>query len=814
MALASAVEPERDDGAERATPQPRLDAFDWWYRCHFDHADRPAAGEQWWLHFDGLATIADVWLNGELVLHAENMFVAHAVDVTSRLGTHNELLLHFHALDPLLAQRRPRPAWRAPMVEHQQLRWIRTTLLGRTPGWSPSIPPVGPWRPVSLERRVSGDVRRVDLRTSLHEDAGLVSVTLDLQTLTTERIDSVRLHVANGTLVLCDEPLALTVSGDDGVVATGVARIEDVERWWPHTHGGQPLYDVRAQVTVGQTQRDVALGRVGFRALTLNTEDGAFDLAVNGVPVFCRGACWMPLDAASLTGSVADYRAVLERVTDAGMNMLRVVGSTVYESDAFYDLCDELGILVWQDFMFANMDYPAEPSFRASVDVEVRQALSRWQGRPSMAILCGNSEGEQQAAMWGAPRSRWSQAFFSEVLPAVCREVCSEIPYWPSSSSGGAFPHQPDEGTSSYYGVGAYLRSLDDARRSNVRFASECLAFANVPEETMLARIGEGGLVRTHSPAWKAGVPRDLGAGWDFEDVRDHYLARLFGVDPVTLRSVEPDRYLALSRIISGEVMLAAFSEWRRAGSCTSGALVWFLRDLAPGAGWGVMDSEGVPKAAFYYLRRILGSLTLVFTDEGLNGAFVHIVNERSEAWSGALRVQLFRNGELEIDRGQREVSVAPGRTLAVAATSLFEHLPDTTYAYRFGPPSHDLVVASLVAADGSVVCEAFHFPVSRPSRQESDLGLSATARLAPDGTVQLTLRTRRLAQAVSIDTPGYEPTDNYLHVAPGSAREVTLRPSGPACEFTGGRVLPLNATAATRIDIQAGPSDSDTTRR
>src|SRR6185312_9874785 len=141
-------------------------------------------------------------------------------------------------------------------------------------------------------------------------------------------------------------------------------------------------------------------------------------------------------------------------------------------------------------------------------------------------------------------------------------------------------------GTSSYYGVGAYLRPLDDARRSELVFASESLAFANIPDERGLP--GGPGL-RVHHPAWKMRSPRDLGAGWDFDDVRDHYVARLFGVDPVNLRVSDHERYLALGRVATGEVMAQAFGEWRRQRSPPRGALIWFLRDLWPGAGWGVI---------------------------------------------------------------------------------------------------------------------------------------------------------------------------------------------------------------------------------
>ena len=236
--------------------------------------------------------------------------------------------------------------------------------------------------------------------------------------------------------------------------------------------------------------------------------------------------------------------------------MLRVNGCMVYEDDAFFDACDALGLLVWQDFMFANMDYPAsDAGFMASVREEARQQLARWQAHPSLAVICGNSEAEQQAAMWGAPREAWAQPLFDEQLAALAGELCPGVTYWPSSAHGGAFPHQNNVGTTSYYGVGAYLRPMEDARRAGLRFATECLAFANVPPPATLARMPGGTSLRTHHPGWKARAPRDLGAGWDFEDVRDHYLQRLYGVDPVALRSTDHERYLQLSRAVSAEVI-------------------------------------------------------------------------------------------------------------------------------------------------------------------------------------------------------------------------------------------------------------------
>lgn len=788
----------RSLGAEAKNAPPRLDGADFWFRCNFSAA---SARESELLHLNlaGLATVADVWLNGRHLLRSDNMFVAHRLDVTSELRGDNELTIRCHALDPLLAARRPRPRWRAPMVEHQQLRWLRTSLLGRTPGWSPPLAPVGPWRPITLERSLGFFLESVELRPSLEAGVGVVRVRARARGLGASVLHGARLTVTSPAGPL-EFPVELRASPESVVDCVAEARIENPALWWPHTHGPQPLY--RAVITFDGSggELEVPLRAFGFRQLTLDTSDGDFQLAVNDCAVFCRGVCWTSLDAATLTSSREHYERALRAVRDVGMNMVRVCGPMFYEADDFYDLCDELGILVWQDFMFANMDYPEDPTFRASVTAEARQVLGRWQGRPSLAVLCGDSEGEQQAAMWGAPREAWLRPLFRELLPATCRELCPDVPYWPSSASGGAFPHQPNQGTTSYYGVGAYLRGFEDARISGVRFGSETLGFSNVPDEVSIPLADGGRLPRPHNPVWKAGVPRDLGAGWDFEDVRDHYLRLLFGVDPIALRSTDFDRYLALSRVTSGEVMHRAFSEWRRAGSQCRGALVWFLRDLAPGAGWGVFDVTGRPKAALHYLRRVLARRTLVFSDEGLNGLYVHAVNDQAEPWAGTLKLDLFQDGESRVAGGEMQLSVAGRSATALSVAALLEGFFDTTYAFRFGPPAHDLVVARWTEGD-VVTSEAFHFPVGLNPKAEADLGLVARARATGRSDFELSLRSRRFAHAVFLDIPGFEPEENYVHVCPGGERRIRLEAREGSSEPRG-TVFPLNARHAIRIGV------------
>lgn len=789
---------------------PRVfDAEDWWFRVRFKApAHRP--GDKVLLHFGGIATVAQVWLNGQSILESDNMFHSHLIDVGTLLTADNELLLCCRALEPLLRARRPRPRWRTPMVEQQQLRWIRTTLLGRTPGWSPPCAPVGPWRGVWLEHRRAIDLHSTHLSAQLSATGqGVVSFTGEITELAGSRMKSATLLVASADAP--DSPVAQCALQQDGPMWAGTVTVAQPERWWPHTHGKPARYPASLKIDLGSEEVRVELGYIGFRRLQLQRDGGDFALRVNDEAIFCRGACWMPTDAVGLQASAADHRVVFEQIRDAGMNMLRVCGPTVYESDEFLDLCDEYGVLLWQDFMFANMDYPADDAhFRDSIEREAEQQLARLQSRPALAMLCGNSEVAQQASMAGAARELWAPPLFESILADLAQRWCPAVPYCPSSTHGGAFPHQVSEGVTSYYGVGAYLRPPIDARVSQLRFASEALAFANVPERETLDELAGSSALRVHHPRWKQRVPRDLGAGWDFDDVRDHYLTQLYGVQPLAVRYADHERYLRLSRVASAEVMAAAFGEWRRAGSLCRGALVWFLRDLWAGAGWGVIDAAGRPKAAYYALRRTLQPLWLHVADEGNNGLVLHMGNEGVGSRSLTLEVGLHRWSDPVGVPWRREVQIPARGVLALPVMDLAEGFLDLSYAFRFGPASYDVLVANLWssgevgAADKAPLAQAFYFPLGAPQGVTNDLGLTAVATALGEGALSVTVSTRKFAQAVHIDALGYIAEDQYFHLAPGSTRTVRLLPqAAPPARFSV-LVQAMNAATPIRVTISA----------
>lgn len=761
------------------------DDLDWWYRCRFRLDDPSGAHE---LRLDGLATVADVWLNGAPLLRSEGMFLTHRVDVPS-LSEDNELLIRFAALTPLLARRRPRPRWKSRDLPHQNLRWLRTTLTGRQLGGVRSPAPVGPWRPVSLVAR--SPLRVVDQRLSASLTADGAGV-LEL---------SARLHGAAP-----GRPAFLEVGGvraqldtwedGDGHRLSGSVTVPSVRPWWPHTHGSQDLYD---SWLVVEDQRH-HLGRVGFRTVEVDRTGGAFTLVWNGRRVFCRGVCWTPPDPVSLTIDRDELRARLELIRDGNLNMVRVTGTGVYESQDFFDLCDELGLLVWQDCMFAFCDVPDEPDFARQVRDELTCVLTPLQGRPSLAVLCGGSENEQQAAYLGLPPESWPSPVAHSLIPTVVAELVPGTPYVANTPGESLLPSMVDTGPSHYFGVGAYLRPLEDARRSGVRFASECLAFANPPEvldtaDGQLALLGLG-----HHPDRKAVVHRDAASSWDLEDIRDWYTDRLFGVDVRALRRSDPERAADLARAAVATIFEAVLTEWRRPGSSCWGALVLQSHDVGFGAGAGIVDGFGRPKSPWYAMRRRMAASVVGLTDEGVNGLGLHVASDRTDTWYAAVRLDLYLDGRVLAESTTIDVTVRDGGATVPTATA-FGGFRDLNDAHRFGPPAHDVVAATLLDTEGAELSHAVFLPGQALRPVEPDLGLRAVAHQTPGAGWEITVSTERFAQWLTFDVPGWIPLDNWFHLLPGCSSVVSLRAEpGDPTQQPRGEVRALNCARPTRI--------------
>ncbi|MBB4276662.1 beta-galactosidase/beta-glucuronidase [Rhizobium mongolense] len=321
---------------DREHPHP-LNDRDGWYLCRLVDVN---AGDAV-LRLEGLATLCEVFLNSQKILVSESMFETH--DLAVHLHGGDELALCFRALEPGLGEPGPRARWRPQMITPQGLRLVRTTLLGHMPGWCPEIQAVGPRRPVSLLRPHKPIIRDLSLRSDLLEDGeGRLYASLSIEG-----------YVSEVTL-RCGE-IEQAFERDSHGHCKAILKVPGVTPWWPRTHGRPHLHEV----TLIIDDVEHPLGRAGFRRLAIDRgADGRdFGLLVNGERIFCRGAVWTTADIVRLPGGRDDYEPWLRLAAEADMNMVRIGGTMAYETPVFFRLCDEFGLLVWQDFMFANFDY-------------------------------------------------------------------------------------------------------------------------------------------------------------------------------------------------------------------------------------------------------------------------------------------------------------------------------------------------------------------------------------------------------------------------------------------------------------------------
>lgn len=749
------------------------DATDWWFTTTLA-AGWPSGSV---LVLPGLATVATVWAGPDLVATTSSMFTTVEVALPEQ-GPGTVLALRFVALRTVLAARRPRGRWRSSLVSAQGLRHQRTSLLGRAPVLRGATAPVGPWRGVALHAPAEVRVSEV------HRTADPATATARVRA----RVHGVPAD-SPAVLEVGGSRVATVLRGDGGGIALDAAVVvAGMAPWWPHTHGDQPCYDVILEVA----GRRLDLGVTGFRDVELDCADGEVRLRVNGVSVFSRGAVWSPVDPVGHTPDPAGTREVLVRLREAGFNTVRVAGTGVYEDEGFHRACAELGLMVWQDAMLATLDPAHDPTDPADpLRAELVELCRARSGDPSLVVLSGGTETEQQPTFLGLPAESRTLPVLTGTLPAVAAQWLPGVPVLSSSPSGGALPTHVGEGVSHWFGVGAYLRPLRDVREAGVRFAAECLAFSSPPDRAGVDRHFGSAAVAGHDPAWKAAVPRDRGSSWDFEDVRDHYVRTMLDADPFLVRRSDPELYLDLGRAAVCTCVAEVLTWWRRPRSGCGGAIALSALDLEPGAGWGLLDVDRVPKAAWWVARRILAPLALLLSDDGLDGIGIDLLNDTPLPVTGRLVVRSHRSDGVAEVLGDLAVTIEGHGSLSTGVDALTGSFRDLNHAHGFGIRTVDAVTAELLSPDGARLSDGVLLTGGAARPRVPDVGLAADLAVDGDGWV-LTVGSRDTAQWVEVDLNGSRPGDSWFHVPAGCTREVTVAGAGRPPPT--GRVRALNS--------------------
>lgn len=664
------------DGDNEAAQQ-WIGSTDWRYSTTFEWHDDGELRHD--LVAEGLDTLATVTLNGHEVARTRNQFRSYRFEVGQwlREGT-NRLEVLFDA-PVTAAERLLEEHGDLPHVNHHPYNMLRKMAANFGWDWGIDVATSGIWRPIGLEGWSGARIVSVRPLVDVRDGVGILTAHIDIE------------HAgATGPLE------AVVQVGEQRVTATVPAGaraatiqvdVPDVRLWWPVGHGDQPLYPVTVELAGRRWE-----SRVGFRTVTLDTapdEAGSpFRLLVNGCDVEVHGANWIP-DHAFVTRIDRDrYAARIQDALDANMNLLRVWGGGLYESEDFYELCDEAGLLVWQDFLFACAAYAEEEWLRPEVEAEAREAVTRLVKHPSLVIWNGNNENIWGWVAWGwrarlAGRT-WGNGYYRELLPAIVGELDGTRPYSPGSPySFSEYLHPNDEqnGTMHIWDVWN-ARDYTAYREHRPRFVSE-FGFQGPPAYSTLMRVVHDDPIDPYGPDML--VHQKAGGGGGNAKLEKGMAGHLRS--PVSV-----DEWHWATQLNQAHALRFGIEHFRSLSPHCTGTIVWQLNDNWPVISWAAVDFDGHRKPLWYAIREAYRPrlITIQPREDGLAAV---LVNDTDEEWTGRLTVRrmTFDGQSLAGEELVATVSARSATTVAlptavtVAADPAAEVLAVETGDPRFG---------------------------------------------------------------------------------------------------------------------------------
>jgi beta-mannosidase len=746
---------------------------DWEYQTTFNAGPDLLTRQHIELVFAGLDTYAQVFLNDALLFDANNMFREWRVDAKPLLRPgDNVLRIHFRSpineVLPLMAK----IDYQLPSPNDQGEKtspYTRKAPYQFGWDWGPRFVTSGVWKPVALE---AWDTARID---------GFHIVQKEIKNRVARLTAEVEILADNemaATVVVANQTTRGPAVTQPVKLKAGVNRVQvdlvvnNPSLWWPNGLGQQPLYKFQVRILRGRELLDQSATRIGLRTLELRQKPDAwgksFEFVINGVPVFAKGGNWIPADIFPTRITKDRYRQLIESVRDTNMNMLRVWGGGIYESDDFYELCDEMGIMVWQDFMFACSMYPGDREFLDNVRQEAVDQVKRLRDHPSVVIWVGNNEVETAWMHWGwkqnLPAKLWDdyKAIFHDILPSVCATLDPSRPYWPSSPSSN-LEDDPDSqkiGDVHYWGVWHFALPFTDYEKQLPRFMSE-YGFQSFPQiETVNSyTLPEDRDIQ--SPVMLAHQKHPRG-----NQLIREYMLREYA-QPRDFES-----FLYVSQLLQAEGIRVGAEHFRRSMPRNMGSLYWQINDCWPVASWSGIDYFGRWKALHYYARRFYDEL-LISPHEEDGKINIHLVSDRPKSVSGQLKVTLMDFS------GQKVSETTTDITVAGLQSKIYQSFVKADLLRNQDPKKVFLQCDLLLA--GKVVSSTRHFFAVAKDLVLTKPEITTLVSPAKNGFV-VTLSTNEFARGVYLSLgkgDGFF-SDNYFDLVPGRKVGVEFRSNQP----------------------------------
>ncbi len=604
-----------------------IEDVDWEYSREFELKADEIAFSAISLVFEGIDTVADVYINEKRILHTQNMFVTHRVRIEKHVhaGSNSLRVVLFSPKAFAIKREKKHGAIFAELDSYRV--HIRKAQYSFGWDWGPRLATSGIWRSVHIDLVREVAIEDIHLSTLELRRGGvraLFTAKCSPVSPAAMRGKRIRVTVADSEKVqdFCF-PVAANVKGE--------IDLKWVHPWWTHDHGEAKLYDVKVELV----DRDgdshfIREFKTGFRTIRLlrdqdKTGEG-FIFELNGRKIFAKGADWIPSDSFLPRVDEKAYRELIVAARAANMNMLRVCGGGVYEDETFYSACDENGILVWQDFMFACASYPDYSEFVGEVEQEAVENVRRISNHPCAAVFCGNNEAEW---IWntktGNPVDRMPGAkIFGKILPAIVGKISPEIPYWRSSPFGGETPNSQSSGNHHQWEVWSAFKPPSEYLNDTARFVTEfgfqapptvgtINAFTRPEDRNMQSKV-----MRHHNKQVE-GTERlfrfltgEVKIADDFEDV------------------------VLQMQLVQAKAIRTGVEHWRTRKWMTAGTLYWQLNDCWPVSSWSAIDSNKKPKALYYWSKKFFKPVKVVIINRQ-GELSVHLVNDTRGSIYGEL---------------------------------------------------------------------------------------------------------------------------------------------------------------------------------